>query len=116
MSVGGKSLRKFIACAIAVLFAIAAEPGSMAMNAPLNPHAVMAVGSMPCHHSVPPKNGNSPCKGMVVCLGMLSCYGVTALNAPHVVVLHGGTAVAIVRPLPIAGGIFLGPDNPPPIA
>jgi hypothetical protein len=111
----GASLRRFVACVVAALFVLAAEPGTMAMNAPMPAHHGMQTG-MPCHGTIPQKHRSAPCKGMTVCLGMLSCHGMTAHDAVPVLLPRISSFLAVAPAgLPIRG-ITHRPDNPPPIA
>ncbi|MDE2134636.1 MAG: hypothetical protein KGJ49_08555 [Alphaproteobacteria bacterium] len=102
---------------MAMVFAIAAEPGTMAMPAP-KPAAMasMSHASPACGHMNQQKNQRSPCKGMSVCLGMLNCFGMAVIAAEYP--LLPTTAVYATAPYfqQTASGLTLQPDNPPPIA
>ena len=107
-----------LACAlVAAAFAVAAQPGAMAMPAP-HPtamanadHATPACDQM--HHQ---KEKGAPCKGIAFCFGMLSCFGMAAL-APEYPVLLKATGYHPVHDLGIAApGLTHPPENPPPIA
>ena len=108
--------RSLVAALVAAAFAIAAEPGSMAMPAP-------QTMQMDCqhHHAAPaahaklPKDHGSPIKGLAMCFGMFSCFGLSAVMAlPSV-------AASVQQQHPVAGadesspGLTHPPANPPPI-
>lgn len=105
-----KKWRVIIACITALLFALASQPGAMAMDAP-QPHT-----AMPCHHQMPSQPDHNPCKNIAGCLGMLACHGMVALDA----VILSPTLIMVtesVRPASSEGaGISHRPHNPPPIA
>lgn len=111
------SLRSLISLFVAVVFAIAVTPGSMAMPAP---HAMkMDCASMvapSCDHMKPHKDQGSPCKGMTACLGMLNCFGMAALDITHVERLPITFDVHVAISHQTVSGLTLQPDNPPPIA
>ena len=131
---GNTNARTWIAIAVALVFAIAAMPGSMALpqQSPM-PAAVshaahammMSGGSMkdcsaheqtPCDHMKAQKHQGTPCKNAGICMGMLSCFGMGAFDTVVVVppVLLQDVAVAISHQT--LSGLTPSPDNPPPIA
>ncbi len=110
-------MRSLISLFVAMVFAIAVTPGSMAM--PASQPMKMDCSSMAassCDHMNMQKEHGKPCKNMTVCLGMLSCFGMAAVTVAHitpeVVVLDMRVAIGHQTP----GGLTLQPDNPPPIA
>ena len=120
---GNNTPRTWIAIAVALVFAIAAMPGSMAMPAPQPmSHASHAMAAMadccaqPSDHMKTEKQPNKPCKDMAVCFGMLSCFGLAALPVATTAV----TKTVADRSRPAApqflSGQTIPPDDPPPIA
>jgi len=118
-------VRTWISLVIAVVFAIAAMPGSMAMPAPKPAsHAMTMSGAMSgmhecCAHVAPMKahpDGGKPCKNMAMCFGMMTCYGMGAVDTAVTTapMLRQTVLVAIVHQS--VTGLTLRPDNPPPIA
>jgi hypothetical protein len=134
MRVGNSRARSWIAIAVALVFAIAAMPGSMAMpgRAPMPApvshaaHAMlMSGGSMtdcsgheqtPCDHMKTQKHQGTPCKNAGACMGMLSCFAMGAFDtvAATPPVLLQDNAVAVSHQT--VSGLTPSPDNPPPIA
>jgi energy-converting hydrogenase Eha subunit H len=115
------SLRAMISALVAVVFAIAAEPGVMAMPAtqPLHHAATMSCADegMPgCDHMKLPKEKDAPCKNMAFCAGMMSCFGMAAIAVenPQPRIPSKQTAVHFHPQTTV--GLTLQPDNPPPIA
>lgn len=118
------SLRAVLSAVVAVVFAIAVEPGAMAMPAPQQPAVMMDGLAMPCaDHAMPgcdhmklPKDKEAPSKSMAVCAGMMSCFGMAAVAAElpqlRTKVLDAPVPFHPQTPL----GLTLQPDNPPPIA
>lgn len=113
-------LRSFISALVAVVFAIAAEPGVMAMPAPKPVDQVMTMSmdgasGAGCDHMKPHKQQQAPCKNMAVCVGMLSCFGMAAVAVEqvhfHAVSGDSSAPVSVHRVF----GRTLQPDNPPPI-
>jgi hypothetical protein len=110
-------LRNLICALVAAAFAVAAQPGAMAMPTP-HPtamanaaHATPACDQM--HHQ---KEKGAPCKGMTLCLGMLSCFGMAAL-APDYPVLLKAAGHRPAQDLDIAApGLTHPPESRPPIA
>jgi hypothetical protein len=126
MTLGSRPARTWISLVIALVFAIAAMPGAMAMPAPTS-HAShsMAVASVkdccaqgqsPCQHMKAHKDHGKPCKNMVICLGMLNCFGMGAID------VAAAAPPVLLQDMPVAishqtvSGLTLTPDNPPPIA
>ncbi len=113
------SLRALISAFVAVVFAIAAEPGVMAMPAPQpvkhSMTMVCADEAMPgCDHMKLPKDNGTPCKTMAVCAGMMSCFGMAAV-ATDLPLLRTASIGASVHVVPqTLLGLTLQPDNPPP--
>lgn len=111
------SLRALTSVFVAMVFAIAAEPGAMAMPAP-KPAAMasMAHAAPACDHMNQQKDQRTPCKGMSFCLGMLACYGMAALTVDYAVPVQ----TAGYSPAPhlnqTAPSLNHPPENPPPIA
>lgn len=117
-------LRAVVSAFVALVFAIAATPGSMAMpQAQSSPaHSVMAMpcGSAemtghPCDHMKPVKEQGTPCKSIGQCLGMLACYGMGAVawTIPVLPVPERDVLVAFAHQR--GTGLVPQPDNPPPI-
>lgn len=124
------SWRAVLSLFVAVVFAIVATPGSMAMpQAPdqtqshqmQNPMQMMAgdCAQMHCDHmkamKTPGKEQGSPCKNMAGCLGMLSCYNMAAIgfSMPQTFVPSRDAPVAFSHQS--VSGLTHQPDNPPPI-
>jgi hypothetical protein len=108
------TLRNLICALVAAAFAVAAQPGAMAM--PAAKPATVASAAMPgCDHMKPPAKQNAPCKGMSFCLGMLACYGMAVAAVDHPVPVR----IASDSPAPhldrAAAGLTHPPENPPPI-
>jgi hypothetical protein len=116
-----KSWRTVISLLVALVFAIAATPGSMAMPAAQN-HVMSQMAdcgagkAMHCDHM---KSGHEmpgkPCKNMAACLGMLNCFGMGFVDfvQPEVQVPSRASAMAFTHQT--VTGLTLRPDNPPPI-
>lgn len=108
------SLRALISLFVALAFAIAVTPGSMAMPAPHTmKHADCASMAAPDHA---PKEQGKPCKGMTVCLGMLSCFGMAAIVAQHFTLARLADDASPLRLHQIVSGLTIPPDDRPPIA
>ncbi len=110
-------LRALISAFVAMAFAIAAEPGAMAMPAPKPATmASMAHATPACGHMSQQKDQRTPCKGMSFCLGMLACYGMAVLAVDYAVPVQ----TAEYSPAPhlnqTAPSLSHTPENPPPIA
>ncbi len=81
--------RTFISLFVAVVFTIAATPGSMAMPAPKVMDQSMSMAGMDCSgktsadcdHMKAHQDQNKPCKNMAACLGMLNCFGMGAVDS-----------------------------------
>ena len=134
MMTGNRIVRTWISLVVALVFAIAAMPGSMAMPqrsampAPVShaAHAMMmSGGSMtdcsgheqtPCDHMKVQKHQGTPCKNAGACMGMLSCFAMgafdTVVAAPPVLLQDNAVAVSHQT----VSGLTPSPDNPPPIA
>lgn len=118
------SFRTLVSLFVAVVFAIAATPGSMAMPAPKAMDQSMSMAGMDCSgkassdcdHMKAHQDQGKPCKNMAACLGMLNCYGMGAVDlAPYSPLpMIREAAVPILHQT--AAGLTLRPDNPPPIA
>lgn len=120
-----ESWRAVLSLFVAVVFAIVATPGSMAMpSAPQNmqSHMQMMAGDcakMHCDHMKSMKSAGKeqgkPCKNMVACLGMLSCYNMAAVDfsMPQAFVPSRDAPVAFSHQS--VSGLTHQPDNPPPI-
>jgi hypothetical protein len=110
-------LRSLISLLVAVVFAIAATPGSMAMPVPHAMKMDCASMSAPsCDHMKSHKDQGKPCKNMAVCLGMLSCFGMAAIATQH---FTFSSVAMSERPLAlrqIVHGLTIPPDDRPPIA
>ena len=110
-------LRGVICALVAAAFAVAAEPGAMAMPA-AQPMTMSSpdLGTPTCDHMKPLKDHRAPCTGVAGCLGMLSCFGMAALAPEHPVLLK----VVGHRPAHhlyvAAPGLTHPPENRPPIA
>ncbi len=108
---------------VAVVFTIAATPGSMAMPAPKTMDQSMSMAGMDCSgkagcdHMKAHQDQGKPCKNMAACLGMLNCFGMGAVD---VGVASSALPVITEAAVPIlhqtVAGLTLRPDNPPPIA
>ena len=124
MHVGNRTVRTWISLVLAVVFAIAAMPGSMAMPAstPMSHGMTAAPADCSGHgqccdnmkaHQAPAK----PCKNMAMCMGLLSCYGMGAVDSVVVAVAPMLRAcVPVVVSHQSVTGLTHRPDNPPPIA
>lgn len=110
MQAGSKKWRVIIACITALLFALASQPGAMAMEAPQT-HA-----AMPCHHQMPSQPDHTPCKNMMGCLGVLACHGMVALDAVVLAPTHTTVRESVHPASSVGAGISHCPHNPPPIA
>lgn len=124
MTSGNRLVRTWISLVIAVVFAIAAMPGSMAMSAPkpTSSAAPMMMSGMHecCDHAekAPQSQDKSqdPCKSMAVCFGLLSCYGLAALPFTAVAMADKtADTVPMLRHQSVSG-LSIPPDDPPPIA
>src|SRR3974390_3459966 len=77
------TLRRLISAFVALVFAVAVVPGSMAMPAPQSAKHqsmdCMAKTAPDCDHMKPVKEQGAPCKNMQVCMGMLGCFGMAAV-------------------------------------
>jgi hypothetical protein len=106
---------------VAVVFAIATEPGVMAMPQSAPHNMVMNGTAMTCcDHQKPEKpsqnESGTPCKNMAVCGGMMSCFGMAALAVDHPLLRTSSKQTAVHFHPQTAQGLTLQPDNPPPIA
>jgi hypothetical protein len=124
MKLGKCPVRTWISLVIALVFAIAAMPGSMAMPAPVShaSHSTASVkdcsgqGQSPCEHMKAHKDQGKPCKNMAICLGMMNCFGMGAVDVAIAAV------PVLLQDMPVAvshqtvTGLTLTPVNPPPIA
>lgn len=120
------SPRALLSLLVAVVFAIAAEPGAMAMPQPhkmamptMEMAAMTACGMQAdagCDHMKPQKSEQSPCKSMAVCMGLLSCFGIAAIAADHPFVADAPARLSLLRAYQPGFGLTVPPDNPPPIA
>ncbi len=116
--------RALISLFVAVVFAIAATPGSMAMPAPkAASHAMSMAGmdcsskaSTACDHMKAHQDQGKPCKNMAACLGMLNCFGMGAVDFTQLSPLPAMADAAMPIAHQTAAGLTLRPDNPPPIA
>lgn len=110
-------MRGLIGALVALVFAIAAEPGAMAMPAQ-RPMAMDCAhhAAPPCNHMKPLKEQGTPCKGMTMCLGMFSCFGMTAVAIKDIAPANGTVQILAPRLDESAHGLTYPPDNPPPIA
>jgi hypothetical protein len=117
-----RQVRRWISLVIALVFAIAAMPGSMAMPAPkpVPHHAMMAMDGAHgdcCGEPVKaPKSQDDPCKSMSVCFGMLACYGMAAVHPAAVVMATADIAAPPMIRHQSVSGLSIPPDDPPPIA
>jgi len=121
------SLRAVLSAVVAVVFAIAAEPGAMAMPAPHHPATMMmdsqradsgamSCTDMPgCDHMKLPKDKEAPCKSMAVCAGMMGCYGMAAVAVDWPQLRTKGLDAPVHFHPQTSLGLTLQPDNPPPI-
>jgi hypothetical protein len=112
------SLRSLISLFVAVVFAIAVTPGSMAMPAPQQTMKMdcASMSAPSCDHMKSHKDQGKPCKNMAVCLGMLSCFGMAAIATQH---FTFSRLAMNERPLvlrQIVSGLTIPPDDRPPIA
>jgi|GEM_PF-1179799 len=119
------SWRAVLSLFVAMVFAIAATPGSMAMPQPshqMQSHMQMMAGDcaqMHCDHMKAMKSAGKeqgkPCKNMAACLGMLSCYNMAAVGfvMPEAFIPPRDALVAFSHQ--DISGLTLRPDNPPPI-
>ena len=122
MRTGNRLVRSWISLVIAVVFAITAMPGAMAMPAPkpMSPHAMSGLHECCAQlHAAPmkaQKDTGKPSKNMAVCFGMMTCYGMGAIDTAVT------AAPMLLQSMPVAiahqsiAGLTLQPDNPPPIA
>ena len=109
-----------LTCAlVAAAFALAVQPGAMAMPAPRKaaPMTNMDHGTPACDQINHQQERSAPCKNMPFCFGMLSCYGMAVVLAVDTPVL---LKTAGYRPAPqltiAAPGLTHPPENRPPIA
>lgn len=115
-------VRTWISLVLAVVFAIAAMPGSMAMPSPKpNSHTMghAMAGMDCCQHAAPakaPKSDNDPCKSMSVCFGVMACFGLAALPVASPTVLKFAATRSLPMPYQSVSGLSIPPDDPPPIA
>jgi hypothetical protein len=110
-------LRALISAVVALVFAVAVEPGVMAMPAPQAMTMDCSGKAAPaCDHMKMQKEKGTPCKGMSVCAGMLSCFGMAAVAAEHVSLRTVAARAPAIHLYQTASGLTLQPDNPPPIA
>jgi hypothetical protein len=108
-------LRSLIGVFLALVFVVAAQPGTMAM--PASGPAAMANASMPgCDHMQPLKEKEPSHKNTAFCPGMLVCYGMAAVAVEYAAPMQ----FAVFSPAPqferAAPGLAHPPENPPPIA
>jgi hypothetical protein len=111
-------LRTLVSLVVAVAFAIAVTPGSMAsvvpQSAKMESHAM---APSHCNHMKPqtPKEQGKPCKNLA-CLGMLGCFGMAAVATPtHVLSAPAPDEVSIAS-FALESGLTVPPDVPPPIS
>lgn len=111
------SLRTLVSLFVAVVFAIAVTPGSMAMPAPSHTMKMdCATMAASCDHMKSHKDQGKPCKSMAACFGMLSCFGMAAMDTAQSVRHPVTFDVHVVIGHQTVSGRTLQPDNPPPIA
>jgi hypothetical protein len=111
------SWRIAVSLFVALVFAIAAMPGSMAISAPMAQLSWQGeVGQpMSCHDMAPqPKVPQKACKG--VCLGMLTCYGMGVLPVWGAEILPPSECCSVIYAHNSVSGLSIPPDDRPPIA
>jgi hypothetical protein len=115
------SFRALVSLFVAVVFAVAATPGSMAMPA-AGQHGMNAAMAMDCsaatacdHMMKPGSEQGQPCKNMAVCLGMLACFGMAAVDTPAMLPLPAPANDQMAIAHQNVSGLTLRPENPPPI-
>lgn len=131
MLMGNRNVRTCLSLMIALVFLIAATPGSMAMPTVPVSHDASASPAMAamdcCDHAAqsPSKQApsnkadtdqNSPCKNTAGCLGLLGCAGLAAVPTGHVAMPVLATGAATSWRNQSANGLSVPPDDPPPIA
>jgi hypothetical protein len=113
------NLRGLIGAFMALVFAVAVMPGSMAMPAPQSAthHSMdcMAGMSMHCDHAKPVKEQGSPCKNMQVCMGMLGCFGLAAVVLDNALPPVVASDVRVPDLQRTSAGLTLPPNDRPPI-
>lgn len=111
-------IRSLISVWLALVFAIAVMPGSMAMpahNATQHSMDCASASTHHCDHIKPANEQGSPCKNMQVCMGMFGCLGMAALAHDAVPPV---LAIAAVHPHHLyqtRTGLTFPPDGRPPI-
>lgn len=111
------SRRALLSLFVALVFAIAAMPGSMAMPVPTKETGQQgqARQKMHCHDMVPQQKApQKACKG--ACLGMLTCYGMGVLPAWSVDLFIATESHAAIFAYNSVSGLTIPPDDRPPIA
>ena len=112
-------LRNLVCAVVAAAFAVAAQPGAMAMamSAP-QPMTVDCAhhGAPGCDHMTPQKEQGAPCKGMSICLGMFSCFGMAAVAVAQAVPANAAERSPTMHLDESASGLTHPPDDRPPIA
>lgn len=120
------SWRGVLCLFVAVVFAIAAMPGSMAMPAAADAsqmahkHMAQTAMAMPCcdHTGKKPaeKTPSDPCKHMAVCFGIMGCYGLAALPQVALALPAIAPGDTVIAPHHSISGLTIPPDDRPPIA
>jgi hypothetical protein len=118
--------RGVLSALLALVFFVAAMPGSMAvahMAKPASPVMTMTccgdaqMSPSPCDHMKvhQDQDQGKPCKNMAQCLGMLNCFGMGAVALAMPVVMMPSRDAPIAFAHQRVAGFDLQPDNPPPI-
>jgi len=121
MRVNRRFLREILCALVAVAFAIAVQPGAMAMpDGHMAAHTVAAAAAHAAMSECPMAQSGKqglPAKQAPPCLGMLVCYGMAVLAA-HYPAFKGVSAPVLRMPHSQAAvsGLTITPDSPPPIA
>ncbi len=110
--------RKLVGALVALAFAVAVQPGVMAMPPGSQQASASSVDRMSCNHTQHMKSTpHKPNTGETICPGKLSCTGVSVLSANDCLFAF---ETIVEEPAPHANeaapGLALQPDNPPPIA
>jgi hypothetical protein len=112
---------RLLCALVAAIFALAAQPGAMAMPAAPSsfmsmPDSAMTDSAMPGCDGMSLHKGGAPAKDGAPCMGMLSCYGIFALDLQPVFFRSPAADLVAHRPDSMSPGLSHSPEIPPPIA
>ena len=104
-------------CAIvAVIFALAAQPGAMAMPAAPSSSMSMPDSAMPACGGMSLHKDGAPAKRGAPCLGMFPCYCIAALDLQPII-FRSPAAHPVAHHLDnMPSGLSRSPEIPPPIS